>query len=116
MQDMGDGTDTLVGRTDVIPEGEGPIYVSETIRVYMTRISMTYALVSRHASTRRRHSHCNDASVCHLRLRCCCLPTQVCTRNDDLANVIERTPPARRQDLVFLQNGILGPFLEQHGL
>lgn len=25
---MGDGTDTLIGRNDPIPEGEGPIYVS----------------------------------------------------------------------------------------
>lgn len=27
---MGGGKDTLVGRTDVIPDGDGPIYVSST--------------------------------------------------------------------------------------
>lgn len=27
-QDMGGGEDTLVGRADVIPDGDGPIYVS----------------------------------------------------------------------------------------
>ena len=41
---------------------------------------------------------------------------KVCTRNDDLEDVISRTPPARREDLVFLQNGVLGPLLEKHGL
>lgn len=41
---------------------------------------------------------------------------QVCTRNDDLEDVISRTPPVRREDLVFLQNGVLGPLLEKHGL
>lgn len=41
---------------------------------------------------------------------------KVCTRNDDLEDVISRTPPARREDLVFLQNGVLGPFLDKHGL
>ncbi|KAG5175306.1 hypothetical protein JKP88DRAFT_271006 [Tribonema minus] len=66
LYEMGDGTDTLVGRSTTIPDGQGPIYV--------------------------------------------------CTRNDDLENVILRTPPSRRDDLVFLQNGILGPFLAKHGL
>eukprot|EP00903_Cladosiphon_okamuranus_P009837 g9350.t1 len=66
LYDMGGGKDTLVGRADVIPDGDGPIYV--------------------------------------------------CTRNDDLEDVISRTPPARREDLVFLQNGVLGPLLEKHGL
>jgi hypothetical protein len=42
--------------------------------------------------------------------------TQVCTRNDDLEDVVSRTPEHRRGDLVFLQNGILGPFLAKHGL
>lgn len=40
----------------------------------------------------------------------------MCTRNDDLEDVIGRTPESRRRDLVFLQNGALGPFLEKHGL
>jgi len=43
-------------------------------------------------------------------------PIYVCTRNDALAGVIEATPPARRQDLVFLQNGMLGKFLDAQGL
>ncbi len=43
-------------------------------------------------------------------------PIYVATRNDDLAGVIEKTPVQRRKDLVFLQNGMLGPFLESHGL
>lgn len=41
---------------------------------------------------------------------------KVCTRNDDLEDVISRTPPSRREDLVFLQNSVLGPLLEKHGL
>ncbi|CAN0278404.1 unnamed protein product, partial [Ascophyllum nodosum] len=64
--DMGGGKDTLIGRGDEVPDGEGPIYV--------------------------------------------------CTRNDDLENVISRTPVSRREDLVFLQNGVLRPLLEKHGL
>ncbi|CAM9155367.1 unnamed protein product, partial [Phaeothamnion confervicola] len=64
--DMGGRTAMLVGRTDPIPAGEGPIYV--------------------------------------------------CTRNDDLEDVIARTPAGRRQDLVFLQNGVLAPLLAKHGL
>jgi hypothetical protein len=43
-------------------------------------------------------------------------PLQVCTRNDDLDDVIARTSPQRRKDLVFLQNGILEPLLAKHGL
>lgn len=45
-----------------------------------------------------------------------CCNLKVCTRNDDLEDVISRTPPGRREDLVFLQNGVLGPLLEKHGL
>lgn len=41
---------------------------------------------------------------------------KVCTRNDDLEDVISRTPASRREDLVFLQNSVLGPLLEKHGL
>lgn len=43
-------------------------------------------------------------------------PIYVCTRNDALAGIIESTPPNRREDLVFLQNGMLGDFLEAQGL
>ena len=41
---------------------------------------------------------------------------KVCTRNDDLEDVISRTPISRREDLVFLQNSVLAPLLEKHGL
>ena len=43
-------------------------------------------------------------------------PIYVCTRNDALASVIEAVPEDRRADLCFLQNGMLGPFLEGRGL
>jgi hypothetical protein len=43
-------------------------------------------------------------------------PIYVCTRNDALEGVIEMTPPHRREDLVFLQNGMLEDFLEGKGL
>lgn len=43
-------------------------------------------------------------------------PLIVCTRNDDLAGVIQATPPARRADLVFIQNGMIEPLLKEHGL
>jgi len=43
-------------------------------------------------------------------------PIYVTTRNDDLAGVVAATPPERRQDLVFVQNGMLGEFLEELGL
>ena len=43
-------------------------------------------------------------------------PIYVCTRNDALASVIEAVPEDRRADLCFLQNGMLGPFLEAQGL
>lgn len=32
-------------------------------------------------------------------------PIYVCTRNDALAGIIDSTPPERRADLVFMQNG-----------
>uniref|UniRef100_A0A7S1BEL7 Uncharacterized protein n=1 Tax=Corethron hystrix TaxID=216773 RepID=A0A7S1BEL7_9STRA len=38
-------------------------------------------------------------------------PIYVCTRNDDLAAVIEATPASRRGDLCFLQNGMLGDLI-----
>mmetsp|Transcript_5492 Transcript_5492/g.7601 ORF Transcript_5492/g.7601 Transcript_5492/m.7601 type:complete len:385 (-) Transcript_5492:237-1391(-) len=43
-------------------------------------------------------------------------PIYICTRNNDLAAIIESTPLERREDLVFLQNGILTEFLETKGL
>ncbi|MEL6345739.1 MAG: hypothetical protein AAFV53_21700 [Myxococcota bacterium] len=43
-------------------------------------------------------------------------PIYVCTRNDDLIGVIENTPPARRADLVFVQNGMIETFLDTHGM
>jgi len=43
-------------------------------------------------------------------------PIYVCTRNDDLEEVIARTPPSLRSDLVFTQNGMLEPFLNDYGL
>jgi len=39
-------------------------------------------------------------------------PIYVCTRNDDLKAVVDMTPADRREDLVFVQNGALLPFLE----
>jgi len=43
-------------------------------------------------------------------------PIYVTTRNNDLAGVIEATPPHRREDLVFMQNGMLLKFLAEQGL
>ncbi|KAI3436136.1 hypothetical protein D9Q98_002193 [Chlorella vulgaris] len=43
-------------------------------------------------------------------------PIVVCTRNDDLQAVVDATPPERRQDLVFIQNGMLQPWLDAQGL
>jgi hypothetical protein len=43
-------------------------------------------------------------------------PILVLTRNDDLEAVVARTPAARRPDLVFLQNGMIRPWLTAHGL
>jgi len=43
-------------------------------------------------------------------------PIYVCTRNDALEGIIAATPPNRREDLVFLQNGMLGEFLFEQGL
>lgn len=43
-------------------------------------------------------------------------PILVCVRNDDLDGVLGRVPPARRADLVFVQNGMIRPWLEAHGL
>lgn len=43
-------------------------------------------------------------------------PIYVCTRNDALDAIVDATPPSRRDDLVFLQNGMLEPWLEKKGL
>lgn len=43
-------------------------------------------------------------------------PIVVCTRNDDLQAVVDATPTARRPDLVFIQNGMLQPWLDERGL
>lgn len=43
-------------------------------------------------------------------------PVVVCTRNDALRDVVARTPPTRRRDLVFVQNGVLAPLLLQLGV
>lgn len=43
-------------------------------------------------------------------------PVIVATRNDVLEDVIKNTPPERREDLVFIQNGMLQPFLDAQGL
>ncbi|CAM6087318.1 unnamed protein product [Calypogeia fissa] len=43
-------------------------------------------------------------------------PIIVCTRNDALAGIIDSAPPSRREDFVFIQNGMLEPFLESKGL
>jgi len=38
-------------------------------------------------------------------------PIYVCTRNDALAGIVDATPAHRREDLVFLQNGMLSHLL-----
>ncbi|KAK7255072.1 hypothetical protein RIF29_28474 [Crotalaria pallida] len=43
-------------------------------------------------------------------------PILVCTRNDDLDDVLNSTPPSRWNDLVFIQNGMLEPWLQSKGL
>lgn len=43
-------------------------------------------------------------------------PIFVCTRNDDLDAVVDSTPQSKRRDLVFFQNGMLDPWLENRGL
>jgi len=40
----------------------------------------------------------------------------VCTTNDGLDSVLEVTPASRRPDLVFVQNGMLLPWLHARGL
>ena len=43
-------------------------------------------------------------------------PIFVCTRNDALQGIVDATPHERRSDLVFMQNGMLGAFLDKNGL
>lgn len=43
-------------------------------------------------------------------------PILVTTRNDDLDAVLVRVPPERRDALVFVQNGVLRPWLAERGL
>lgn len=43
-------------------------------------------------------------------------PIFVCTRNDVLDDVLQATPRERWDDLVFVQNGMLEPWLESKGL
>jgi hypothetical protein len=43
-------------------------------------------------------------------------PILVATRADALPDVIARTHPVNRPDLVFLQNGMIRPVLAEHGL
>jgi hypothetical protein len=43
-------------------------------------------------------------------------PILVCTTNDALSQVISATPTARREDLIFLQNGMLLPELSRFNL
>lgn len=40
-------------------------------------------------------------------------PIYVCTRNDALETVIASVPEDRHEDLIFVQNGVLMPFLEE---
>ena len=43
-------------------------------------------------------------------------PIYIATRNNDLDAIIDKTPPERLSDLVFLQNGMLAPYLKKKGL
>ena len=43
-------------------------------------------------------------------------PVLVCTRNDDLVEVVARVPERRKPDLVFVQNGAVRPWLDRQGL
>lgn len=43
-------------------------------------------------------------------------PILLAVRNDDLADVLARVPDHRRKDLLFLQNGMLRPWLAENGL
>jgi len=42
-------------------------------------------------------------------------PIYVCTRNDDLDDIITNCPPERKEDLVFMQNGYIEVYLKDRG-
>jgi ketopantoate reductase len=44
------------------------------------------------------------------------LPILVCTRNRDLDDVVASVHPSRHRDLVFVQNGMVQPWLQERGL
>lgn len=44
------------------------------------------------------------------------VPILVSTRNRDLGPVVDRVHPSRHADLVFIQNGMVRPWLSEHGL
>lgn len=43
-------------------------------------------------------------------------PVYLCTRNKDLEQIVLDCPDSKRDDLVFIQNGMLEPFLRKFGL
>ena len=43
-------------------------------------------------------------------------PIYLCVRNDDLPELLAKVPKSRYQDLIFLQNGMILPFLQAHQL
>ena len=43
-------------------------------------------------------------------------PIYVCTRNNDLDEIVDKTPKNKLNDLVFLQNGMLESYLNNKGL
>jgi len=43
-------------------------------------------------------------------------PIYLATRNNDLDEIINKTPKGKLKDLVFLQNGMLAPYLDKKGL
>ena len=43
-------------------------------------------------------------------------PVYVCTQAEDLEAVVAQCPPEKKDDLVFLQDGMLEPFFQRNGL
>lgn len=43
-------------------------------------------------------------------------PVYLCTRNDDLEEIIENCPESKKDDLVFIQNGMLERMLRRHDM
>lgn len=43
-------------------------------------------------------------------------PVYVCTRNDDMEEIIMNCPEEKKEDLVFVQNGMLEKFLRRNGM